>query len=96
MDKKYIPEKHRLGTAGHVLYHDFILKQDLTFAEVARRMMVHPSAVSDIIDNCRNITNAMAEKLVKAFPETTVEFWKELKPNKLRFHKGKAEADRYW
>lgn len=96
MDKKYIPEHLRIGTAGHVLYHDFILKQDLTFAETARRMVVHPSAVGDIIDNCRNITNDMAEKLARAFPETTAQFWKDLKPNKLRHHKGKAKADRYW
>lgn len=96
MDKKYIPEKLRLGTAGHVLYHDFILKQDLTFAEVARRMGTHTSTVSDLIDNCRNITDAMAEKLVLAFPETTTDFWKGHKPNKLRHHKGKTKANLYW
>lgn len=96
MDKKYIPDKLRVGTAGHTLYHDFVLKQDLTFAEVARRMGTHPATVSDLIDNCRNITDAMADKLVTAFPETTPEFWKGHKPNKLRHHKGKAEADRYW
>lgn len=96
MARKYIPEEQRIGTAGHVLYHDFVLKQDLTFTEVARRMGIHKSAIGDIIDNARDITDAMADKLVLAFPETTASFWKSHKRNKLRFHGGKTEANRYW
>lgn len=96
MVKRYIQESEREGTAGHVLYHDFILKQDVTFKEVARRMSTSACTVTAIIDNDRNITDAMAEKLAIAFPETDANFWKGLKPNKLRFHKGKAKADLYW
>lgn len=96
MYKQYIEESKRKGTAGHVLYHDFVLKQNITFKELARRMGTSACTVSGIIDNERNITNLMVEKLVTAFPETTVDFWKGLKPNKLRFHNGKPETERYW
>lgn len=96
MVRKYVPEEQRIGTAGHILYHEYILEQNLTFTEVARRMGVTKSTVGDLIDNCRDITDAMAEKLAVAFPTTNAAFWKSHKRNKLRFHKGKAEADRYW